>query len=117
MTGGRYIRIVAPVGEERLLALRPDGEAVDSPKLSRGTAEQLYLSLRFALAAEFAKRAPLPIIMDDILVNFDGDRLKRAARELARLSENHQILFFTCHLHVVEAMKEAIPSLQTVTLA
>jgi uncharacterized protein YhaN len=117
MTGGRYSRIVAPVGEQRLMALRPDGEAVDSPKLSRGTAEQLYLSLRFALAAEFAKRTPLPIIMDDILVNFDGERLRRTAGELARLAQNHQILFFTCHQHVLEAMEEAIPSLQKVRLA
>lgn len=116
LTNGRYARIVAPVGEEKLYALRPGGEALESSRLSRGTAEQMYLSLRFALAHEFAKRTPLPIIMDDIFVNFDGDRLRATAGELAKLAVSHQILVFTCHRHVLEAVQEANPSAQAVFL-
>lgn len=117
LTGGRYCRIIAPVGEERLLALSAQGEAVDSSRLSRGTAEQMYLALRFALAGELAKDKGLPLIMDDIFVNFDGERLARAAAELEGLSCKHQILLFTCHRHVLEAMQAAIPDIQTVYLS
>ena len=116
LTGGRYVRIAAPMGEERLLAIRPGGEAVDSARLSRGTAEQMYLALRFALAAEFARNNPLPLVMDDIFVNFDGERLLLALRELAALSEQHQVLLFTCHRHVLDALAEAAPSAQRILL-
>lgn len=116
LTGGRYVRIAAPMGEERLLAIRPGGEAVDSARLSRGTAEQMYLALRFALAAEFARQTPLPLVMDDIFVNFDGERLLLALRELAALSEQHQVLLFTCHRHVLDALAEAAPSAQRILL-
>lgn len=116
LTGGRYVRIAAPMGEERLLAIRPGGEAVDSARLSRGTAEQMYLALRFALAAEFARQNPLPLIMDDIFVNFDGERLLLALRELAALSEQHQVLLFTCHRHVLDALAEAASSAQRILL-
>lgn len=116
LTGGRYARIAAPMGEQRLLAIRPDGEAVDSARLSRGTAEQLYLAIRFALAGEFAKRTPLPLIMDDIFVNFDEERLTLALGELAVLSDRHQILLFTCHRHVLEAVARQLPSAQQIIL-
>jgi uncharacterized protein YhaN len=116
LTGGRYVRIAAPMGEERLLAIRPGGEAVDSARLSRGTAEQMYLALRFALAAEFARQTPLPLVMDDIFVNFDGERLLLALRELAALSEQHQVLLFTCHRHVLDALAEAAPTAQRILL-
>ena len=47
-------------------------------ELSRGTGEQLYLALRFGLIEEFAGQAePLPVVMDDILVNFDVERARR----------------------------------------
>jgi len=40
---------------------------------------------------------PLPIVMDDILVNFDQDRAARAARSIEQLSRTCQIIYFTCH--------------------
>ena len=55
------------------------GEVRRPEELSRGTAEQLYLALRFGLIEEFARHAePLPVVMDDILVNFDEARTERA---------------------------------------
>ena len=42
--------------------------------MSRGTREQLYLAMRFGLIEEYEARSePLPIIMDDVFVNFDDD--------------------------------------------
>lgn len=110
MTGGRYGRIIAPVGEKRLLAeLAATGERIDSTLLSRGTAEQLYLAMRFALADEYAKRAILPVLMDDIFVNFDGDRLQRSLEVLGEFSRNRQVLLFTCHAHIAEGCRKAVP--------
>jgi uncharacterized protein YhaN len=56
MTLGRYSRIFAPLDESRIYVEDKDGRRKDID-LSRGTAEQLYLSLRFGFVREFNKRA------------------------------------------------------------
>jgi len=105
ITGGRYARIVAPPGDASVRVETEVGEAHATSELSRGTAEQLYLSLRFGLIEEFARLAePLPVVMDDILVNFDADRADRAAAAIRDLAERHQVLYFTCHRWTAEML-------------
>jgi uncharacterized protein YhaN len=97
-TGGRYSRIVAPPGGSSVRVETEGGEGRTTEELSRGTAEQLYLALRFGLIEEFASHAePLPVVMDDILVNFDSARAERAAMAIRDLAGRHQVLYFTCH--------------------
>ena len=97
-TGGRYSRIVAPPGGTSVRVETEGGEGRTTEELSRGTAEQLYLALRFGLIEEFASHAePLPVVMDDILVNFDSARAERAAMAIRDLAGRHQVLYFTCH--------------------
>jgi uncharacterized protein YhaN len=98
MTNDRYREVFAPLGEETLELIDADGRRKTVDQLSRGTAEQLYLAIRFGFIRNHAaSRDPLPVVMDDILVNFDPDRAASAARTIAELSNSHQILFFTCH--------------------
>ncbi len=98
-TGGRYPRIVAPLGASIEGVERRDGERISLTVLSRGTAEQLYLALRFGLVERFVETSgePLPIVMDDILVNFDDARAARAARSIEALARSCQVIYFTCH--------------------
>ena len=83
-----------------------------SPQLlSRGTAEQLYLSVRLALVRDYAKRVdPLPVVFDDIFVNFDPDRTRNTIRTVTELAQTHQVLFFTCHPHLVRLVEEIVPA-------
>ncbi len=105
ITGGRYARIVAPPGDANVRVETEGGEGRVTEELSRGTAEQLYLALRFGLIEEFARHAePLPVVMDDILVNFDAERAQRAAVAIADLAERHQVLYFTCHPWTAELL-------------
>jgi uncharacterized protein YhaN len=105
ITGGRYARIVAPPGDATVRVETEGGEALATDELSRGTAEQLYLALRFGLIEEFAQHAePLPVVMDDILVNFDPDRAARAAAAIRDLAARHQVLYFTCHPWTAELL-------------
>ena len=46
---------------------------------------------RFAAEAE-----PLPLVMDEILVNFDERRARATAESIRDLATRHQILYFTC---------------------
>ena len=112
MTDGRYTRVVAPLGENRLEIERAiSGERLAPSQLSRGTGEQLYLAMRLALAKVYgAQAAPLPLVCDDILVNFDDDRARATAALLeVYASEGHQILAFTCHRHLVQAFERHAP--------
>ncbi|HEX5396500.1 MAG TPA: AAA family ATPase [Candidatus Limnocylindria bacterium] len=105
ITDGRYPRIVAAPGEANVRVEPESGAARTTDQLSRGTAEQLYLALRFGLIEQFARvTEPLPVVMDDILVNFDRERATRAAHAIRDLATRHQVVFFTCHPQTAELL-------------
>jgi uncharacterized protein YhaN len=117
ITNSRYQTIVAPHGEESLQVIGANGSRYDLDILSRGTAEQLYLSLRFGYIQEFGRRArPLPVVMDDILVNFDPARARAAITTMLELAESNQVLFFTCHPETVSLIKEHDPQVNILRL-
>ena len=89
-------------------------EVLDSVKsacspqlLSLGTRQQLYLALRIALliTAENVGRS-LPILCDDILVNFDDERRREAIKVIVELSRYRQVILFTCHPSVAALVRE-----------
>ncbi len=102
LTRGGYKRIWTPMGENSLYVDDAQGNTFDVQWLSRGTREQLFVALRLALAASFARRgAMLPMVMDDVLVNFDTARAASAAAVLGQFAASgRQVLLFTCHRHV-----------------
>lgn len=102
MTSGRYHRIWAPLGEDFLCIDDEFGQTFRVEQLSGGTREQLFLAIRFSLVREFAKRGvELPLVMDDLFVNFDQERTEAAADCLIEVAkEGQQVLFFTCHEHI-----------------
>jgi uncharacterized protein YhaN len=122
VTGGRYVQIVARESDEGgrshgIQAITESGAHVDAGDLSRGTAEQLYICLRLAFAATFAERAvALPLVLDDVLVNFDPDRAQAVAHAIAMTAVNHQVLAFTCHPHVVEYLSNARAGMKVIKL-
>jgi len=99
MTAGRYERIVVPAHDSAIEVVRSSSaEFVPSSELSRGTQEQLYLALRIALIEQLDEAGPgLPVLMDDVLANFDPGRREGAARAIEALSRHRQVIFFTCH--------------------
>ncbi len=102
LTEGHYTRIWTRLVGEQLLVDNHEGDTITVDKLSRGTREAVYLSLRLALVSAYARRgAVLPLVLDDVLVNFDAKRARSAAQVLLKFSKlGYQILMFTCHDHV-----------------
>ena len=89
--------------EPILLGVRPSGHQVHVEGMSKGTRDQLYLSLRLASLEKYLEASePMPFVVDDILVNFDDQRAEATLGALARLSEKTQVLFFTHHWRLVE---------------
>jgi uncharacterized protein YhaN len=107
VTSGRYTRVEQD-GEgalESVVVIRRDGSRLTPDQLSTGTQQQLYLSIRLALADMSAGNAEsLPMIMDDCLVNFDPQRAAAVAGLLAERSAGGQCLLFTCHPETAELM-------------
>ena len=118
MTGGRYERIVAPHGEGSIEVVDLEGRRKGMDELSRGTSEQLYLAIRFGyIASHTAGREALPILMDDVLVNFDPARASLAAKGILDVAETRQVLFFTCHPATVKVFKALAPDVTTYRIA
>ncbi len=98
LTAGRYRRVFLPAGGKRELRVSDARRDWSAEQLSRGTREQLYLAFRLAVIQDFGEtRGALPLIVDDILVNFDLERTRSTLKLLSRLSEHHQVIAFTCH--------------------
>ncbi len=102
LSEGKYTRIWTRMTGEELLVDNADDETIAVENLSRGTREAVFLSLRLALVGAYARRGALvPMVLDDVLVNFDGQRARAAAEVLYDFSRNgYQILMFTCHDHI-----------------
>jgi uncharacterized protein YhaN len=112
LTNGRYVRIAAPFGRSSIeLESAEDGRIIDAAFLSRGAAEQIYLAIRLALADEVETEEPLPMLLDDLFVNFDDARLDAAAGLLTRIvrERRRQLIFLTCHAHTAERLAGRMP--------
>lgn len=108
ITGGKYPRIVKPLDEDEVFIQDKRGAQNKVTQLSRGTREQLYLCMRLGLIEEYESRSePLPIVMDDVLVNFDDSRKAKVIATLKRFAERRQIIVLTCHKASLEAYLEA----------
>jgi uncharacterized protein YhaN len=117
ITDGKYQKIIKPVSSDDILIETADGNRIDTYSLSRGTAEQLYLAIRFGHISVYGKNnEPLPVIFDDILVNFDPERKRNCCDAILELSKTNQILFFTCHPDIVQIMQEKSPGLKVIDL-
>lgn len=111
VTGGRYPRIVQTDGRAGFAVLTADGAHRSPGQLSQGTAEQLYLCIRLGLVAEMARGGrALPVVMDDVLVNFDDARAAAMAEVLAAFASAHQILFFTCSARTRDLLASRAPN-------
>ena len=116
MTSGKWEKVrMSPEGK---LQVVDEVKTVREPAyLSLATCQQLYLSLRIALlmTAENVGRA-IPVMADDILVNFDAERSLGAVKALQELASRRQVILFTCHEEIVSLMQSCDPQINVLEL-
>ncbi len=118
LTGGKYARIFNSTETQALVACDDSGKEWPAEQLSRGTREALYLAFRLAVIEDFGDtKSPLPLLVDDILVNFDPERTAATLALFARVAQRQQVIAFTCHPGVKDefarlgaALHELVPS-------
>ena len=106
LTGGRYQRVA--LGEDLSVSTAAEGEDILRGALWRsdGTADQLYLALRLAVAEELTPEAPL--VLDDAFVRFDDGRLKETLKILNQSGNQKQVILFTCQSREKKIMEELL---------
>ena len=94
ITNGKYSKIY--FNDEQGLTVELDnGNYVLADRLSIGTIDQLYLSLRLAMLDELSTEK-VPIILDEAFAYFDNERLTNLLKFMIDEYSDRQIIIFTC---------------------
>ena len=94
ITNGKYSDVRFN-DEQGLIVENEKGEYIPVSKLSIGTIEQLYLSLRLSMIDDLSKEQ-LPIILDEAFAYFDDERLNNFLKYISNTYGDRQILILTC---------------------
>ena len=82
-----------------------NGNYIPASRLSIGTIDQLYLSLRLALVENLSEEK-MPIILDETFAYYDTERLINILRYIAQRFSGHQVIVFTCTNREQEVLRQ-----------
>lgn len=92
-----------------IIARRKDGSSCAVKRMSTGTRDQLWLSLRIAALERRARDVePMPFLGDDLFDSSDEARAVAMLAAVAELARHTQVLLFTHHAHVVDIAAGAL---------
>ena len=106
ITEGKYQEVLMDGNLNMMVNTRE--RAIPLARLSRGTLEQIYFSLRMAAGELLCGQESFPVILDDVFGMYDEERLTAVLRWLHK--EQKQIIISTCHKRELELLeREKIP--------
>lgn len=106
ITAGKYQEVL--LDEDFRISVNTQDRVVPLERLSRGTLEQIYFSLRMAAGELFCGEERFPVILDDVFGMYDEERLAAVLSWLHK--EGRQIVISTCHKREMELLeREGIP--------
>lgn len=113
LTLGSFSRLLVDADSHdspRLVSIRTDGnKPVEVPGLSEGTRDQLYLALRLAaLDQQASQGSRMPLIADDLFINFDDRRTEAGLQVLGDVSRRMQVILLTHHDHLVPLARQVL---------
>ena len=101
--------------EQGLIVELDNGNYIPADRLSIGTIDQLYLSLRLAMLDEISKEK-VPIILDEAFAYYDDERLKNILKFLTNEFTDRQIIILTCTNRELRILEELKISFNTIIL-
>lgn len=81
--------------EDGLTVELDNGEYINCSRLSLGTIDQMYLSLRIAILNEISKET-MPILLDETFAYYDEERLSNILKYISNKYSDKQIIILTC---------------------
>ena len=104
ITDGKYTNIIFN-DEQGIIIELDNGNYIPVDKLSIGTIDQLYLSLRLSMLEELSKEY-MPIILDESFAYYDTKRLENILEYISEKFKNHQVIILTCTNREKEILEE-----------
>ncbi len=104
ITDGKY-KHVNVYDENGMVVELENGNYVEASRLSVGTIDQLYLSLRLSMIDDLSEEK-MPIILDEAFAYFDTERLKNILKYLNEEYGDRQIIILTCTEREKEIFEE-----------
>lgn len=89
--------------EDGLTVELDNGEYINCSRLSLGTIDQMYLSLRIAILNEISKET-MPILLDETFAYYDEERLSNILKYLSNEYGDKQIIILTCTNREIDAL-------------
>ncbi len=130
LTGGAFVRVSAQHDDNdpqivNLVAIRApadpsseQGAVLATHELSEGTRDQLYLALRMAaIDLHLDHHAPMPLILDDVLMTFDEKRSNAFFELVKKMSEKTQVIVFTHHSHIATMAGQYVPDANILSMS
>ena len=111
LTQGSFERLSVDFDQSPMVlqGRRDDGRLVPISGMSDGTRDQLYLALRLAaLELHLGQATALPLIADDLFINYDDTRTRAGLSVLSQLSRQTQVIFLTHHASVAQAVQDML---------
>lgn len=96
ITNGKYKSVKIDKNLNISLQSKDSNRLLTFDKLSAGTIDQIYFSLRMGLTEEIIDKN-LPLILDECFSQYDDLRLESILKFLIQKEEKRQIIIFTCH--------------------
>jgi uncharacterized protein YhaN len=101
-TGGEFDKIVAD--KDFAVSIEEKGVTKQHRYFSRGVKELALFCFKLALSKEiYGGKIPL-LILDDVFVNLDEEKFRKAVGELLHTDIASQIIYFTCHERINKAI-------------
>ncbi len=114
ITNGKYENVNIN-DEDGLIVEMQDGDYKPADRLSIGTIDQLYLSLRISMIEDLSKEK-MPIILDEAFAYYDDERLENILRYLTENYTDHQIIIFTSTKREQEILNNINKEFNLITL-
>ncbi len=111
ITEGAYSKVHAPTSNELFQVEGKNHIRYTIDKLSQGTIDQLYVSLRLAISVVMSNTYQMPFMIDDGFVHFDQQRTDKMIALLKQLSKEQQLIIFTCKKDIATKL-DSVPILQ-----
>ncbi|HYX30340.1 MAG TPA: hypothetical protein VE863_17500, partial [Pyrinomonadaceae bacterium] len=103
VTSGRYSDVRIDPETLSVKVCGRSGEWREAARLSHGTAEQVFLLLRVALAEYLTPSGEVcPLLLDDVTVHCDAERTVAILEALHSISTERQVILFSQEVEVLE---------------
>lgn len=106
LTNGKYQNVFAPTDTQLFQVEAESNIRYTVEELSKGTIDQLYISLRLAISKVMSDKFVVPIIIDDAFVHFDDRRTEEMIDILKEIAKERQILLFTCKKQIANLFEQ-----------